>query len=531
MKRGFTLIELLAVLTILTFILLTTIPVLTKTIDNSKEKAKISSIDLYGIAIENAVADYYAENPDKENVTLKELEDGNYLKYNGSKVECNEIQIAGRKVYLNDCKVGNKYVEHSYGKVTPQPELAPGLIPVEYDGNKWIVTEADSESWYNYDNQQWANAVTLLPGVIKDVGDEVKVDGTEASMMLVWIPRYEYKYTNLGDQYAGGTQTQPGEIKINFILSKRTHPSSKDYKVHPAFTFGDKNVSGFWVGKFEISHETLSESADENTLGCISGTCTVDSSKFRILPNVPSLRYNNVSNFWYGIKSIENESSFGLSNIDTHMIKNSEWGAVAYLSQSRYGKTGNDNYTGTDKEIYRNLSLYYITGNSNGAQFQDSAYTQCAYNQKIGNDTNQSKTNCGPGASTTGNVYGVYDMSGGSGEYAMGAYADGNYPSTSYSGFSNEFTNNAIDSKYYDIYKTTNLSTACENSECYGHALSEINGWYGVNTDNTNISTSQPWIARGGNKENPGKNSILYSNFVAGVFRNNVSTRFVGIVK
>ena len=48
---------------------------------------------------------------------------------------------------------------------------------------------------------------------------------------------------------------------------------------------------------------------------------------------------NNV----FGIKS---------SITDTHMMKNSEWGAVAYLSQSKYGKYGNLDYEGREKEVY-----------------------------------------------------------------------------------------------------------------------------------------------------------------------------------
>ena len=38
------------------------------------------------------------------------------------------------------------------------------------------------------------------------------------------------------------------------------------------------------------------------------------------------------------------------------MSKNSEWGAVAYLSKSIYGKQGNLNYIGSNKEIYQNKS-------------------------------------------------------------------------------------------------------------------------------------------------------------------------------
>ena len=66
------------------------------------------------------------------------------------------------------------------------------------------------------------------------------------------IPRYEYMYTNLGDQYAGGTQDLPGEIKINFLSGTSNTPSdAANYKVHPAFTFGSEELTGIWVGKFE----------------------------------------------------------------------------------------------------------------------------------------------------------------------------------------------------------------------------------------------------------------------------------------
>ena len=45
---------------------------------------------------------------------------------------------------------------------------------------------------------------------------------------------------------------------------------------------------------------------------------------------------------------------FSGSTYGTHMMKNIEWGAVAYLSQSKYGKYGNTTYSGANKEIYQN---------------------------------------------------------------------------------------------------------------------------------------------------------------------------------
>ena len=89
--------------------------------------------------------------------------------------------------------------------------------------------------------------------------------------MLVWIPRYEYKIE--GDFGKGGQSADlQGEIEVNFI--KNTQLTSDDgYILHPAFEFGNtdddkQHLSGIWVGKFEISHTTLSSSTVTNYLGC-----------------------------------------------------------------------------------------------------------------------------------------------------------------------------------------------------------------------------------------------------------------------
>ena len=74
-------------------------------------------------------------------------------------------------------------------------------------------------------------------------------------------------------------------------------------------------------------------------------------------------------------------------SIGSHMIKNSEWGAVAYLSHSKYGING--------AKVDRNTSGSFITGESSTIE---TIYTA---------NKNQS---------TTGNCYGIYDMSGGASE-------------------------------------------------------------------------------------------------------------------
>ena len=50
---------------------------------------------------------------------------------------------------------------------------------------------------------------------------------------------------------------------------------------------------------------------------------------------------------------VNNIYGFKESEVDTHAMKNLEWGAVAYLSQSKYGKYGNPNYEGANKRCFK----------------------------------------------------------------------------------------------------------------------------------------------------------------------------------
>jgi len=174
------------------------------------------------------------------------------------------------------------------------------------------------------------------------------------------------------------------------------------------------------------------------------------------------------------------------SSIDAHMAKNSEWGATAYLSQSKYGKYGNSGYIGANKQVMRNNCLKkkdsdyeYITGvgaDTHGAGASSSTCTSNTY-----------ETTKGQAASTTGNITGVYDMSGGADDNVMGVYNQ----TVASSGF-----DILPESKYYDNYTTEDAITACNSGVCYGHALSETSGWYG--SSSSFVTSSYSWLLRGG---------------------------------
>ena len=350
-----------------------------------------------------------------------------------------------------------------------KPVLASNMIPVYYDEANSVWKKANASNtnktnpWYSYNSSgeykgMWANAVT-----VKDTNRQTYLNatpGTTISMddittMWVWIPRFNAVTPS---NYNGGTQAKPNAIDVSFVKQNET--------AIDAFTFGNKELSGFWYGKFEISHATLASSTTENNLGCTNETCS-NANGIIIKPNVTSLRYNNVSNFFFASRSMEQTgNSFGFisSEVDTHMSKNNEWGAVAYLTHSIYGRCTSST---TCTEVGINNNSSYITGIGDKPSSTASSAKTNTYN-----------TISGKNASTTGNIYGIYDMSGGAVEYVMGVYSN----TIGYSGFSS-----LPDAKYYNNYTGSSYT---------GHALIETNSWY---SDNANfVNSSYPWFKRGG---------------------------------
>ena len=415
----------------------------------------------------------------KENGSYKEDSNGLIL----TKNFCSKVKITG---------TDTPYLKSSMDKSgANMPVLASNMIPVYYDETNDVWKKADvsntdkTNPWYSYNSTgeykgMWANAVT-----VKDTNRQTYLNATpgtaipmdDITTMWVWIPRFNAVTPS---NYNGGTQAKPNAIDVTFV--KPNEPAID------AFTFGNKELSGFWYGKFEVGHTTLASSETDNNLGCTNETCS-NANGIIIKPNVTSLRNNNVSNFFFASRSMEQpNNSFGFvsSEVDTHMSKNNEWGAVAYLTHSIYGRCTNST---TCTEVGINNNSSFITGYGSPAGSNENV-TNGAYNTTLGQN-----------ASTTGTIYGIYDMSGGALEYVMGVSADTNgkprsgCDSSENSGFTGMLSNGTTytgitfpDSKYYNLYT---------ESSYIGHALTETAGWYSdfaifVNSDS-------PWFRRGGN--------------------------------
>ena len=409
------------------------------------------------------------------------------------------------------------------------PDLVQGLIPVVYNETTKTWVKADTESststygWYDYNNKKWANAVLVTEAnraTYKTAAVGTNITESDILAYYVWIPRYKYKVWN--KDKVVGTQSYKAKTEgIDIVFESDTNttgtivcndysysaPSStagspnetctgsnNDYYTHPAFNLGGYDLKGFWIGKYELSSEIPTASYG----GGSSTTLTP-----RILPNVKSWRNNQVSEFSTVIQNMQlSNNIYGLSTdkstTDSHMLTNMEWGAVAYLTNSNYGRCA----SGTCTEVTINNCSTFITGIGGDTVSARSSSTTCT------TEANKYNGEKGVLASTTGNVYGVYDMSGGAFDYVMGNMSSTADTYTFYSraaGFASSWYNDYSNQKYVNTYAngTTDKDQSAYNRGRLGDATGEVvlstggsGGWY--NDSAYFPYSSNPWFLRGG---------------------------------
>ncbi len=389
--------------------------------------------------------------------------------------------------------------------IAEAPELAQGMIPVTFDDAGNAVVADTATKWYDYSNHEWANAVLVncADSAIKSkyfdsnnkvlasaAGKTISMD--EILQMYVYIPRYKYQLFNAED----GTSVEQA-INIAFeskTTAKSTGTKNGEWLTHPAFTFGDKELAGIWVGKFETSN-------------------TKELPK--IVPNASSLRNMPVSAQFNTSRLMTTTlaSTYGTStNDDSHMLKNMEWGAVAYLSSSIYGRyTNASTCIASGCEVWINNNENYTTGCAGSSVSANSASTCNAWD-----------TATGVNASTTGNIYGIYDMSGGAYEYVMGNYND----KIDSAGFSS-----MPEAKYYDKYTGTDSKSDFTKYHL-GDATKETlktkstggYSWYGDYS--YSVDFYYPWVLRGGVYFNDTTAGLFYFGIV-GTYLDDYSFRVV----
>ena len=359
------------------------------------------------------------------------------------------------------------------------PVLKDGLIPVTIDNDGTVHKADTTKEWYNYENKIWANAV-ILNDETKSYDNNEVIPEDNIESYFVWIPRYRYQIWDNGMYYelSDTVENKAQEIKVVFEnketqLSKGTKKG--DWLTHPAFTSFD--VNGIWVGKFETGYKG---STDAST----SQSNTIEPEKVQIKPNVNAWRGINVANAFYTTYDYKRD-------LDSHMMKNTEWGAVAYLQHSKYGSMSS---------VRINNNENYVTGYS-AVNEPTCGFTgtneECNKQGTSEDITKPWNTSIGYLASTTGNISGIYDMSGGTWTIVMGVMADKNgnpfsgRSSLYNSGFNGPFSEpnyggdissltelttgkSFPDPKYYDLYSYS------ENNDIYnGRKLGDATGEMG----------------------------------------------------
>ncbi len=227
---------------------------------------------------------------------------------------------------------------------------------------------------------------------------------------------------------------------------------------------------------------------------------------------------------------------YGISNVDSHLTKNSEWGAVAYLSYSKYGRNGTDVAHNNISLNNSTNSLYAVTGYAKSAE-SDAVVTTTLPEVTNGTKEGAWKTTQGQTASSTGNVYGVYDLNGGSWEWTAG-YFDKEEEQVEQEENTEEENNlTGESSKYKTKYEEITTSSLANINTTKGEAIWELNTNSIAETNTWNdskfsfVNDSKQFSIRGGDWHENSNSGIFAFDSSDGTGTNTVSFRAVLIVE
>lgn len=242
-----------------------------------------------------------------------------------------------------------------------------------------------------------------------------------------------------------------------------------------------------------------------NYLDGIYGETPTNISYPTFQPVTYSMNYISINDA-YNISKAMNESGniYGVSNssVDSHLIKNSEWGACSYLSYSKYGTNGEKidiNNADLDNSV---TSCYAVTGCTNGKiETIVTIIDIDEINMVTGNNPTASGVYVwnqkeGTKASSTFNMTGVYDLNGGTWEKTASYIANG-HPNLKLYGESLAYNQDVLKkkgTKYTMVYPhdsnldNTSIVDNAENRDAAGQANYAINKVYGDGIRETSSS-------------------------------------------
>ena len=515
---------------------------------------------------------YYNLDKEVEDITIGYLEEtkekpngiilANDSKVISLKIINNSNQIVKINIGINSGTLNGGEIKKSGTRITEvitnldkekvnRPELGNDLIPVYYnlDNNKWYKADESNQNskhkWYNYDIEEkmWANAVlvsdtTKTSYLNAPIGTPLQEQDIKA--FFVWIPRYKYRIWNiLGDtnkeiynakdngveiKFESGTNST-GNLKCMYnnnltnVKNDNCQINGKEltenidnidteiWYTHPAFTYGEKELTGIWIGKYE-------------TTGSIDNPT--------ILPDTNALRNINISSSFTATKLIN--TYIRNSNLDSHLIKNTEWGAITYLTNSIYGLCNKEKC----EEIFNNNSKLGITGRSSGSPNEkatnDGIYSYDGY--MIIEESKDNTRDFSKIASTTKNIYGIYDLSGGLSEYVMGNMQSIDKELNTQNSGTNWNKTRTLAPKYYDNYAYGDSSD--DNNAMLRTRIGDATGEITIdnnekkttwNNDNeiSFVNKDNSWFIRGGDATEP--SGIYNYKSTKGEAKNNIGFR------
>ena len=481
-KKGISLIVLL--ITIIVLIILSgtvIIGIKTLNIHKIEEVVSESSMKTYREELSNSINDVLSKDENKSKIDINEIEYEQIKKYIPSLKEEHKDKF----IILEGELVSSKMR-------VPTPIIKEGMTPIKWDEKgREVETTVKDPNWYNYNRKKWANAKTK--------------DGS----YWVWIPRFAYKITYYpnekirnevkaspknGDKQLdkivaysdargfvnkeGKIITEPldDQVKLSGIVDIKfvglnEYETKDNYIIHPAFSayrrktynkdlpgnFGwDEDIPGFWISKFEMTK------AEDN--------------KFKSIPGVPLVDYSSELTIFEQGRNLSNVIFNGATNYDSMNITNTQWGAMAYLTDAK-GFLPNGNFSESTP----------YSGGGNGNKYKGNTHL-----------------------TTTGNITGIYDINGGRVEDVSALGNDERFKDLPNQKiyFSNKNT------RYVDVYRCEYkkdgylewTSYFNPNKDKYGDAIFETSipgsaqdsGWY--DSIGFNFDSSLIVFSRGGGK-------------------------------
>lgn len=353
------------------------------------------------------------------------------------------------------------------GANPPQLDGLENMIPVYYTNGNWYKADQKNEDpkfqWYDYNKAMWANVVTVYENTrIRYVEAEpgTLIHENDINAFFVWIPRYKYliqnvDYNSFNDGYkivfekgietTGTAYCTPGnprgstnwqcKDKVGYRAVNITPGTS--YMTQPGFTFDGEPVTGLWISKYQASTPLDNQTVGEYGLriqgygSYLSDQWKETLKKITFVPGNKLLhgcegidvifRTLEMKGNQYGFSQKSNTTLPGWgqpqftytgdipgdsNNFQVHLATNSEIAALTYLTYSQYGRFSTATYRGLDDE-WRHLAHVFSVAiptnlSMNSINSGSSRYKGVNYEFMENEFTTY-------GASTTGNIYGVFD--------------------------------------------------------------------------------------------------------------------------